>query len=775
MIDFSNALPLPFDWFKIKSISFSDYIEFIKPNYLYLKITPSTSLRNHSSDKIISLIASLYKSVFQSVHLINKKLFFECDSKVSYYIYMEKNQVQFYFIVPEKHYTLFKEKLIDTWKNRITITIVPDIPLFNNESTKYFLTYKNEDSLSLACDKRNNVLLNSLLCNLHIMEDGDRIGVFYNFNSINQAEWKAKYNNTIERLKNDISVRREKYDLLWIGSYIMHLAFNFFDILKDCISLGSPKNLNTTKSLYLTDETKKKKNSLVINTQILCMSESSDKLRQKNNAINLCESFKCLDGDNKLIYHKCRKNSANNLLSTQLQGVENITIQPWEGQNFISLPGKEILEEHKVIEHTKVLETQVPKLLQNGYISLGVNTYKGTNTEAFLRDEYYIGNFPLVLTGEQNSGKTTYMANYVRYCLSRNEGCIVIDFIKNCELSETIKTVVPSDKLIELDMSDIDNVQGIGYNELKPKTNKPIDLLDVANRKALYIQMLIDALNTNGEDLTTSMDRYLNAASNIVFLKDDSSLKDVVMCLNDFKIRHNFISIVPECLKDMLAEEIQALTELDEYNKSGEISGTKSSKSLDGINHRINLLRKDLRLKMMFNKRCTDNIDLVKAMDEGKVILIKMPQEYFATPYSKNVITTYWMTKLWNSTIVRGGKETKPKRFHVVIDEIFQTKTAMKLLQEQEILPQTRKFGLKMVLSCQRLEQIKIIDQTLRSAGASYMLLKGSGKINFNEFKDELYPYTLEDMESLPQYHSLNLINYEEGRAKFITKLPKPY
>lgn len=98
----------------------------------------------------------------------------------------------------------------------------------------------------------------------------------------------------------------------------------------------------------------------------------------------------------------------------------------------------------------------------------------------------------------------------------------------------------------------------------------------------------------------------------------------------------------------------------------------------------------------------------------------------------------------------------------------------MKMLRDQEILPQTRKFGCKFVFSCQYLGQIELIDQTLRSAGASYMLMKGSGKANFNEFKDELAPYTLEDLEALPQYHSLNLINYEKGRAKFVTRLPKP-
>lgn len=98
----------------------------------------------------------------------------------------------------------------------------------------------------------------------------------------------------------------------------------------------------------------------------------------------------------------------------------------------------------------------------------------------------------------------------------------------------------------------------------------------------------------------------------------------------------------------------------------------------------------------------------------------------------------------------------------------------MQLLKIQEILPQTRKFGCKFVFSCQYLKQISVIDQTLRSAGASYMLMKGAYSGNFSEFKNDIYPYTLEDLQCLKQYHSLNLINYEDGVSKFITKLPKP-
>jgi len=756
------------------SMKDSIYVEYKIPNYIYLQLIPSSSIRNYNSDKILSLIAGLYRSIDKQIKNINHKLFFECNAKVSYYIYMEKMCAKFYFIVPEIHYNLFKEKIIDVWNNKITIIKVDEIPLFNNECTKFYMTYKKEDAMSLSCDKRNNVLLNSLLTTIHVMEGGDKVGVFYNFSPTYQKNWRVKYDRTIGRLKDDMPINKNKLSLLYLGNKLLLSISRCFDIILDSISSDKLKKEKRYKELFLTDDTKRKRDSTVVNTQILCFAESTDNYREYNNAVSVCQSFQCLDtDDNKLIY-KRYKNDNYNILDTKIRGAEVMKVQPREGQNFISLPAKELLEEYKVIEHTNVLETKVPLLLQKGYISLGVSKYHNDNTEAFLRDNYDQGNFPLVLVGEQGSGKTTFISNYSNDINSRNEGCILLDFIKNCELSDTIEKVTPSDRLIILDMSDIYKAQGFGYNELKPKSNNYIDLLDVANRKSLYVQMLIDALNINGDPLSTSMDRYFTAASNIVFLNEDASLKDIVLCLNDHRYREKCINKLDIKLQKILEDEINSLRELNEYDKDGVTPiGTRTAK-IDGVNHRINLLKKDLRLKMMFNKSCTENIDLVKAMDDGKIILVKMPQEYFATPYSKNVIVTYWLTKIWCATLVRGSINKQPKRFHVIVDEIFQAKTAMTMLKDQETLPQTRKFGIKYLFSCQYLGQINTIDQTLRSAGSSYMLMKGSGKINFNEFKDELSPYTLEDLEALPQYSSLNMINYEQGRAKFITVLPKP-
>lgn len=754
------------------SIKISEYFEFKKPNYLFIKLIPSNSIRNYNSDKILALVAGLYRSVDKQIRTVNKKLFFECNAKVSYYIYIEKKKVEFYFIVPESHFNLFKDKIIDVWANKITISRVDSIPIFDKECTKYYLSYKKEDAMSLACDKRNNLLLNSMLTTVHIMEEGDKVGVLYNFTPTNQKRWRTEYDKTIQRLKEDIPINKNKLDAWYLAKRFFLLIAKCIDTALEAVNLCKATIEKPMRDLYLLEDTIKKREASTINAQILCFSDSKDKNREYNNAVSICQSFQCLDGDNSLTYHKY-KNKDFDVFGSTIKGVCNFKIQLAEGQNFVSLPGRELLEEHKIIEHTNVLETEIPVKLQRGYISLGVSTYKGNEVEAYHRDTYDQGNFPLVLIGEQGSGKTTYLSNYVKNILSRDEGCIVIDYIKNCELSESIKNVTPKNKLIELDMSDIQSAQGIGYNELLPKSDKPLEILDVANRKSLYVQMLVDALNIDGDPLSSSMDRYLSAASNIVFLNNSASLKDVVRCLNDNNYRKLCLDSIPLDLTDYLSDEISALNELDDTDKDGRVCGTRMAK-VDGVNHRINLLRKDLRLKMMFNKPCTDNIDLVNAMDEGKIILVKMPQEYFATPYSKNVIVTYLFTKIWAAALIRGSRQAQPKRFHVIDDEIFQAKTAMKLLKEQETLPQTRKFGIRYCFSCQYLGQIELIDQTLRSAGASYMLMKGSGKANFNEFKDELAPYTLEDLESLPQYSSLNLINYEDGRAKFVTKLPKP-
>jgi len=177
----------------------------------------------------------------------------------------------------------------------------------------------------------------------------------------------------------------------------------------------------------------------------------------------------------------------------------------------------------------------------------------------------------------------------------------------------------------------------------------------------------------------------------------------------------------------------------------------------------------------MLKKGSENNIDLVKEMQENQLIVIKMPQRMFLTDNEKDVYVTYWMTKIWLALQIREeqlGDRHKMTKVNLIIDELYQVNNAEKFLKLK--LSQLPKFNLKPIISCHYLNQVKVIREEFRSANASYMLISGCDKKNYDELKSELYPYTEEDLLSLKRFHSLNLIKCDEGYAKFVTHLPPP-
>ena len=90
----------------------------------------------------------------------------------------------------------------------------------------------------------------------------------------------------------------------------------------------------------------------------------------------------------------------------------------------------------------------------------------------------------------------------------------------------------------------------------------------------------------------------------------------------------------------------------------------------------------------------------------------------------------------------------------------------------KKILNQIAKKTAKIIISCHSLNQISYIRPELKNANTSYMLIAGCTKEIYNDLKEELYPYELDDLLGLKRYHSLNLIKTNDGYARFITELP---
>lgn len=759
-----------------KHMTLEQYFKTIHPVYSTLQITPHSSIRNYNSAMIGKMITTMYKAINKRIYIEEKRFVVETKVKCSYVIDVYKNEVKFYFIVPQQYMYIAIEKISSVW-DKATIEECAEIPPFTHKNvSNYQLNYTKLDAFSLAIDKKSNYPLNNILNVIDIMEESDRITVIYNFIPCSQYGWNTKCEKAHKKLKEGTSIKKQVTGISALGMVFFEILDLIDKVLENLLGGKLNKDFNIVADLsevlrntekQVSQNTKNKRHSMSIATQIGVISCSDNVTRLSNNAISVCQSYQDIGEDNELEYEKILSNKALNMYTTKFDGFRTNKVSTEECQNFIQLPARELLERHR-ISHVNVTETNVPEQLQSGYMWVGKNTCKGNTIDTYMSDEPNINNLPLIPMGQMGAGKTTLLGGVANNIVEkRNEGVIVIDFIKKCELSDYISRHTPKNRLIDIDLSIPEQRQAFCYNEIDVSKCETIDdIVDAASLLSQEAIRLIDGVNTEGEPLKPKMRRYLSSACNVVFTYPNTTLKDVVQCLEDHERRHGYIERLGDELRIALDEEVNNLLALDE-KKNGTIIDTKDGK-IEGVLDRINLLKEDSKLKYMFNMSPKNNINFVDAMNQGKVVLIRMPQAKFSR-HHRNILTTFFISKVWLACTIRGDTQDKPLRNHLIVDEIFDAPTSFNVLQD--MLVQVRKFQLKLIFSVHYLSQIEPIREALKASGASYMLLQGTDKKNYKELESELQPFTVDDLLNLKQYHSLNLIKYSKGYAKFIGDL----
>ena len=763
---------------KTKSIRLDNYFELVNPKYVFFKLTPHSSCRNSSSDKLAQLVNKMYIDFTKRIYREEKKLFFKTNTKVSYYIYLEKHKAEFYFIVPSAYKRLFKEKISDTWKN-IEIKEVEQLPQFSPNATKYGMRYKKEDALSLAIDKRNNELLSSTLNIMEILESdtNDKIGIIYNFMPSSPtvlSSFKEYHREIMEKYKKHMPLEKDKKNI-W---YILKMAFNFLINTVDGLLEATQKDLKQTihnnitivQNRELSKPTYKKENCILCRSQIMILSESDNKNNQEINGKATCETFSIIDEDNSLTYDEVTKDF--DILDAQFPS-SVLDTSTLECQNMLQMPGRELLKQFKDIEHLKVLENPVPKELQEGFFRLGNVKVKETNTQAYKSNDSQLSRLGMAYLGSMGSGKTTFMVNNAKDIIDAGHGLVCIDIINNCELSEAIKAVAPKDRLVEIDCSNANQLQSFSFNEIEINDNMT-DYEKVANATlhTQQIAVLLDSINDDTSKLSPKMLKYLYAAGSVVFTtKYNASLKDIINCLTVPAKRHGFIDKLSDSLKELLEEEIYNLQELDKVEKNGSISNNDSK--VEGIIDRSIHLKTSSHTKLSFMKSSENNLNFVELLTQNKVILIKVPESKFPSKMIRNIISTFYLSKVWMAKQLLGT--IKQPKTYLLFDEFYKCHNCQLLYED--IFVEARKFDLVSIVALHYLNQLtQDCKESLKASGTSYMLLQGADVKAYQDLKSNLiqFGYEEEDLLNLERYHALALIKTSKNYTAFITKLPSP-
>lgn len=752
---------------KPKSMKLSDYYEYRKCEYSIIRLVPTKSNKNNNTEQIASLINKMFKQSNKYINQASKKLIIVQKPKVSFYIHITKEKVQFYFIIPKAYLNQFKIKFQEIWKN-IEIEEVDNIPMDINSCSKFDLHYKYDESLSLAVDKRNNDLLNSNMTITSILEENEMVGILYNFIPTSEKESNYFRSNTypraIQRYKNGENLKKSKN----IKDLSVIALKNFISLINDLLNciLNVPQNnqliLNPLQC-EISHSTKRKGEKAICKNQSIILTKSSEKSREIELSNAFSNTFKIISDDNELIINEITKSIDIKKTIINHANINKTTIE--ECSNFISMPSLEVINQFKMIEHNKCLELKAPKCLEDGAIRIGTVKNKENKQEVYYSMDEQMKRLGRVLLGSMGSGKSYYMQNMASDIIKVGRGLVVIDYIDKCQLSDNIKKITPKDKLVEINFNDPKQVQSLNFNELIFNEDDDIYYkVNIAMQKAEQMQLLLDSINDDNSKLTPRMLRYFYAAATVVYYKNvNASFKDIINILKYPDKRLELIKNVP----DILIEEIEDLKDLDKIDSKGRIDNYDSK--IDGILDRVSWLKTNLYTKLAFNKKSDNNINFVEAIKQNKVILIKIPEQYFKSRMIRNVIATYFLNKVWISKQIDCSTHTE-----LFFDEIHQCYNCQLLMQN--ILVECRKFQLTPTLALHYLDQLtpKCKNSVLAS-GSSYLLLQGCDVKAFKElstyFKKDGYSEI--DLAELDRYNALCLIkNEEQGYSSFICKLP---
>nr|DAI99109.1 MAG TPA: Type IV secretion-system coupling protein DNA-binding domain [Caudoviricetes sp.] len=752
---------------KPKSMKLSDYYEYRKCEYSIIRLVPTKSNKNNNTEQIASLINKMFKQSNKYINQASKKLIIVQKPKASFYIHITKEKVQFYFIIPKAYLNQFKIKFQEIWKN-IEIEEVDNIPMDINSCSKFDLHYKYDESLSLAVDKRNNDLLNSNMTITSILEENEMMGILYNFIPTSEKESNYFRSNTypraVQRYKNGENLKKSKN----IKDLSVIALKNFISLINDLLNciLNVPQNnqliLNPLQC-EISHSTKRKGEKAICKNQSIILTKSSEKSREIELSNAFSNTFKIISDDNELIINEIIKSIDIKKTIINHANINKTTIE--ECSNFISMPSLEVINQFKMIEHNKCLELKAPKCLEDGAIRIGTVKNKENKQEVYYSMDEQMKRLGRVLLGSMGSGKSYYMQNMASDIIKVGRGLVVIDYIDKCQLSDNIKKITPKDKLVEINFNDPKQVQSLNFNELIFNEDDDIYYkVNIAMQKAEQMQLLLDSINDDNSKLTPRMLRYFYAAATVVYYKNvNASFKDIINILKYPDKRLELIKNVP----DILIEEIEDLKDLDKIDSKGRVENYDSK--IDGILDRVSWLKTNLYTKLAFNKEADNNINFVEVMKQNKVILIKIPEQYFKSRMIRNVIATYFLNKVWISKQIDCSTHTE-----LFFDEIHQCYNCQLLMQN--ILVECRKFQLTPTLALHYLDQLtpKCKNSVLAS-GSSYLLLQGCDVKAFKELSTyfEKDGYSEIDLAELDRYNALCLIKNEDtGYSSFIARLP---
>ena len=768
----------------------------LRRDYATFKLIPDTTLKNNNNVMLAQAMASCFQ---EPLNRMTKKGMLE-PTKFYFDIELTKNQTSFYLTIPQNLEDIVINKAKTIW-DKANIHEENLASNIKEETTELAeLVLKDFNFKSLSTDKGDLYPLSNIMAITKVLNDEETIRVSICFEPLKRTNWISKSHDEFKQFKRGKRVDREinkTEQLIKLGVKSAETLLNYYTeyqmlIFEAVLGTVIPDNDEEKKQIIninlnnegtilnkadgVNTHTNYKRSADAFMTRILILSDSKDKQRRKSAILMVSNAFKDLSGDNELIMRFCDHKYVKEILKRNFDGSNECILCDREVAKLIQLP-QVTLQTLYNIENIDTREVELPTETLTGKIRVAdvrLNSKNKTVTTYFSEDVKKVS-FTNVVIGPEGCGKTTQIKRIAKECSWNGYSNILIDFVEDNKLAKEVMEGIDHEKTIILRIGDKGFIPALAYNEVSKLITEDLDdwmKIHYASMIAEQVEYLVNSItSTVTGELSDAMVRLLNAACRIVFVKPNSTIGDVF----DVLLRHDKRLKAVEYAKNIYDKDSNLFYELDsinEYDKTGKkITGTKmTNRSLEGVLSRFTQLTKVPFLEAMLKAKIDTEQDLNKWIQEGKSVFIMVPQNLFPNPKTRDIITTYFITRIWLAAQIREDN-SNARLCNLIFDEVHQMPNTASFIAQH--VNEFRRHRLGLTISCHYLAQFRELEEAMLSKRTNYLIIQGTQKDNVKKLAEEIAPFTLEDLTKLKQHEAICSINYPSGRYNFIGSLPK--
>ncbi len=381
-----------------------------------------------------------------------------------------------------------------------------------------------------------------------------------------------------------------------------------------------------------------------------------------------------------------------------------------------------------------------PLELQNEGIVLGVNSYRGKDTEIHLAREDRMRHFYVI--GQTGTGKTNIMLNMITQDIKNGDGCCYVD--PHGTDIQTILSRIPKerfDDVIYFDPAYTERPMGLNMLEYDPKY--PEQKTFVVNEMMGIFNKLFDMKVGGG----AMFEQYFRNSAFLVMEDPESgsTLLEITRVLGDKEFRDMKLA---RC-KNPIIKQFWVSAEQTTGDQSLANFVPYISSKFD------NFISNDIMRPVVLQQKSV--FDFRKIMDEKKILLVNLSKGRLGD-INANLIGLVLVGKIQMAALSRVDMFGKPMNdFYLYIDE-FQNVTTDSIAS---ILSEARKYRLSLNIAHQYISQLeeKIKNAVFGNVGSMAVFRVGTEDATFLEprFKPV---FTSADITKLDNYNAyVNLLS----------------